>query len=58
MRRGGGRKDINTEFAQTWSKCFPSVHNNRSEAYPGTELEYRYQVLTLAINQNLFLKKR
>ena len=35
---GGGKKEINTQFAQTWSKCFPSVHNSRSETHPETKL--------------------
>lgn len=33
----GGRKKINTWYAQIGSKCFPSVHNNRSEADLRTE---------------------
>lgn len=52
------KKKINTWFSQIWSRCFPSVHKNRSDAHLRTELEYRHPVLTLTINQNSSFKNR
>lgn len=55
FRAEGGRKKTNKWYAQIQSKCFPSVHNNRSEADLRTEIEYRHPVLTL-MNPNLLLR--